>query len=171
MGRLATVVTRALAVVGLRPTLGAVLGVFLAVNVILSLLRRLQLTVSAALEQEVVCRTVERVYDAVVRMDWLTFTRMRAADLTVALTSEGERVGLAASLLLGLFVSGTVTAVYVGLAMWLSVKMTLLVSACGALLALLVRRRTKRASVLGGAFSDSVREYQAAITDDLVGMK
>jgi ATP-binding cassette subfamily C protein len=171
MGRLAAVVTRALAGVGLSPTLGAVLGVFLAVNVVLSLLRRLQLTVSAALEQEVVRRTVERVYDAVVRMDWLTFTRMRAADLTVALTSEGERVGLAASLLLSLFVSSTVTAVYVALAMWLSVKMTLLVSACGALLALLARRRTRRASVLGGAFSDSMREYQAAITDDLVGMK
>ena len=171
IGRLAAVVTTALAALGLSPTLGAVLGVFLAVNVVLSLLRRLQLTVSAALEQDVVRRTAERLYDAVVRMDWLTFSRMRGADLTLALTSESERVGLAASLLLSLCVSGTVTAVYVGLAMWLSLEMTLLVSACGALLALLARRRTQRASVLGGAFLDSTHEYHAAITDDLVGMK
>jgi ATP-binding cassette subfamily C protein len=171
IGRLAASVTRALAVVGLPPTLGAVLLVFLAVNIVLSLLRRLQLTFAAALEQEVVRRTAERLYDAIVKMDWLTFSRMRGADLTVALTSESERVGLAASHLMNLCVTGTVTVVYVGLAMRLSLGITLLVSACGVLLAVLARSRTARARRLGAAVSDSMHEYQAAITDDLMGMK
>jgi len=171
IGRLAASITKALSILGLTPTLSAVLMVFLAVNVVLSLLRRLQMTLAAAMEHEVVRRTAERLYDAIVQMDWLTFSRMRGADLTVALTSESERAGFAASHLLNLCVTGTVTAVYVGLAMRLSLEITLLVSACGALLAALARSRTAHARRLGAAVSDSMHEYQAAITDDLVGMK
>ena len=171
IGRLATLVRFALATIGLSPTLGVVLVVFLAVNVVLSWLRRWQVTVAAALEQDVVRRTAERLYAAIVHMDWLTFSRMRGADLTVALTSESERVGLAASHLVDLCVSATVTAVYVGLAMRLSFTMTSMVFVSGAALSLIVRRRTRRARSLGIAFSDSMQEYQAAITDDLVGMK
>lgn len=106
IGQLAASVAKALSLLGLSPTLGAVLMVFLAVNIVLSLLRRLQMTVAAAVEHEVVRRTAERLYDAIVQMDWLTFSRMRGADLTVALTSESEHVGLAASHLLNLCVTG-----------------------------------------------------------------
>src|SRR5262245_44162478 len=171
IGRLATLVTEALAEFRLSPTLGVVLAVFLIVNIVLALLRRSQVIVAAALEHDVVRRTVERLYDAIMRMDWLTFSRMRGADLTVALTSESERVGLAASHLLSLCVSATVTAVYVAVAMRLSLGMTLIVFACGASLALLLRRRTERARDLGEAVSDAMHDYHAAIADDLIGMK
>jgi ATP-binding cassette, subfamily C, bacterial len=171
IGRLASLVTAGFATIGLKPTLPLVLLVFVGINVALSMLRRAHALLAASLEQDVVRITAQRLYEAIVRLDWLTFSRMRASDLTVALTSESERVGLAASQLLTMAASVVVTAVYVILAFRLSFLMTTGVFACGVGLLFLLRRRTDRAAALGASYSDSIHDRQAAVTDDLAGMK
>jgi ATP-binding cassette subfamily C protein len=171
VGHLAAVVQRGLALAGLAPTLPLVLCVFVIVNALLALTRRAQAILAATLEQEVVQRTAERLYVAVMRMDWLSFARMRASDLTVALTSECERVGLAASQLLSLAAAAVVTLVYAGLALKVSPSMSLAVFGAGAVIVVLLRRRTQTSAALGDSYADAVREYQAVIHDDLSGMK
>lgn len=171
VGRLGAFVAAGFASLGLTPTLPLVLMVFLLVNVLLSTLRRAHSILSTSLEQDVVRQTTRRLYAAFVRMDWLTFSRFRSSDLTVALTSESERVGLAASQLLSIAATGVVAAVYIGLAWRLSFEMTAAVFGSATVLVVLLRRRTEKAAKLGAAYSDAVHDFQAAVTDDLGGMK
>jgi ATP-binding cassette subfamily C protein len=171
VGRISSFVSAAFATVGLRPTLLLVLSIFFAVNVALSLLRRAHGLLAASLEEHVVRTTTQRLYGAIVHMNWLTFSRMRGSDLTVALTFDCERIGLAASQLIVIASSVMVTAVYVILAFRLSIAMSAGVFACGAALLVVARRRTDRAALLGASYGDSVRDVQSAVTDDLAGMK
>jgi ATP-binding cassette subfamily C protein len=157
--------------VGLRPTLLLVLVAFLAINIVLSLARRAQTLWAATLERDVVRRAITGLYAAIVRMHWLSFSRTRGSDLTVALTVEAERVGIATGQLLATVASAIVTLVYVALAAKVSFAITALAAACGATLAVLLRRWTKRAVDHGVAQSDAVREFHGAVTDDLAGMK
>jgi ATP-binding cassette subfamily C protein len=171
IGRLQQTVSSVLAILGIPPTLGGVLVLFAVMNAVLAGVRAGQTLLAAALEQRVVRETRQSLYSAILRMNWLTFSRMRAADLILALTAESERAGLAASQLLNLTASTLVTAVYVGLAARLSLTMTLGVFVCGAGLLVFLRRGTRRSTELGEVYSDSVHELQAAATDDLAGMK
>lgn len=171
LGGLASFAASAFSRLGLTPSLPLVLAVFLGVNAILALLRRHHLILSAALEQDVIRSATTRLYAAIVRMDWLAFSRMRGSDLVVALTSHAERAGLAVSQFLIIASSSVVTAVFIALALRLSMQMTLVIFACGTALLLSLRRRTAAATVIGSSFTDAVKEFQAAVTDDLAGMK
>jgi ATP-binding cassette, subfamily C, bacterial len=171
VGRLAGLVAGGLGRLGLRPTLLLVLLAFFAINMVLSLARRAQTLWAATLERDVVQQTTMGLYAAIVRMDWLSFSRMRGSDLTVALTVEAERAGIATGQLLATAASAIVTLVYVALAARLSFAITALAAACGAALAVLLRRWTKRAVDHGVTHSDVLREFHGAVTDDLAGMK
>jgi ATP-binding cassette, subfamily C, bacterial len=171
VGRLSHAVTATFSQLRVTPTLVRVLVVFLVVNVTLSLVRRAQTLLSASLERDVVRHTTMDLYGAIVRMDWLVFSRMRASDLTVALTTESERAGFAASQLLTMAATATVALVYVTVAAKLSLAMTAAVFVGASAMVILLRRRTERAAAFGAANLDAVRDLHGALTDDLGGMK
>ncbi len=171
VGRLASFTAAAFERLGLTPTLPLVLGVFLGLNLVLSLLRRMLAILSASLEQEVVRSIVARLYAAIVRMDWLVFSRRRASDFVVALTTSAGRAGVVASQMLSLASSVVLIAVYVGVALRVSVPMTFIVLACGIAIMLLMRRRAAVATRIGARAHDAMEELQAAVSDDLAGMK
>jgi ATP-binding cassette, subfamily C, bacterial len=171
VGRLAEGVTGTFRASGVTPTLPRVLLVFVAVNIGLAWLKRTQATLSGRVEQELVHRTRVRLYEAILRMEWLALSRRRASDLNVALNTECERAGYAASQVLTIVGASIVTLVYVGFAWRLSAAMTAGVFVCGAALTLLLRRRTRLSELLGAAFSDATRDFQAAVTDDMSGLK
>jgi ATP-binding cassette, subfamily C, bacterial len=171
VGRISTFVSAAFALAHLTPTLPLVLGVFVAVNVALSILRRSHGIIAASLEQAIVRSTTQDLYGAIVRMNWLAFSRLRASDLTVALTFDSERAGIAASHLLTMAASIIVTGVYVILAFRMSFVISAGVFTGGAALLVILRRRTDRAARLGAGYADAIRDVQGAVTDDLAGMK
>jgi ATP-binding cassette, subfamily C, bacterial len=171
VGRLAALVTGAFSRLGLVPTLPLVLAVFLVVNITLALARRAQTLSSATLERDVVRRTALGLYAAIVRMDWLSFSRLRGSDLTVALTMESERAGFAASQLLATTASLVMTVVYVGLAAKVSLASTAVAAVCGGMLSMCLRPWTRRAASHGVVHSAATRHFQGALTDDLAGMK
>jgi ATP-binding cassette subfamily C protein len=171
IGRLSALVSAAFSRAAIVPTLPAVLAVFVAANVILAILRRTCWLVGTSLEQDVTRDGSERLYDAIAHMEWTRFTKLRASDLSVALTTECERAGQASALLLNICGSAVVAAVYVAFAARVSAMMTAVVLGCSALLALLLHRRARRSADLGAAYSNALREFQAAVTDDLGGMK
>lgn len=171
VGQLSQLVRSTFSQLRVSPSLVRVLAVFLVVNVTLSLLRRAQTLLSASLERDVVRSTTIRLYGLIVRMDWLTFSRMRASDLTVALTTESERTGFAASQLLTIAATANVAIVYVGVAARLSLAMTAAVFAGASVMVVLLRHRTERAAAFGAANFDAVRDFHGALTDDLAGMK
>jgi ABC-type multidrug transport system fused ATPase/permease subunit len=171
IGSLAVTTTSILAALGLTPTLPIVLGIFLGVNLLLSFLRRTLTIFSAAFEQEIVRSLVARLYGAIVRMDWLAFSRMRASDLMVALTTSAERSGVAASQALTIAAGLGVALVYIVLALRVSVPMTVVTFLCGVAIMLSMRRRTATSTAIGERFTSVSEEFQAAVSDDLSGMK
>jgi ATP-binding cassette subfamily C protein len=171
VGRLSSLVSAAFSAFAISPTLPVVLTVFVAANVVVAMLRRTCWIVSSSLSQDVTRDSAERLYDAIVRMEWTRFTRMRASDLTVALTTECDRAGHASAHLLNICGSTIIAVVYVAVAARVSAPMTSVVLVGAAFMVLLLHRHTRRSGDLGAAFSGAEREFHAAVSDELGGMK
>jgi len=133
--------------VGVRPTLGIVLGVYVAAIGTQGLLERRQAGLNNIIQHEFVSTLRTRLYRAIVGAKWTEFARVRASDFKHVLTDEVGRVGAATYSLIDLSVVATTSLVYVGLAARVSPGMTGLVIACGALLALTVRRKIEKETI------------------------
>lgn len=171
VGRLGAFVGQAFSYTGIVPTLPRVLVIFVLVNALLAACKRLQTSLAGSVEQQVVHRVRVRLYDAILHMDWLALSRRRASDLTVALTTECERVGYAASQVLTIAGALVVTTVYIVFAWRLSPLITGGVIGAGTFMALLLRHRATASKALGSAFSQATNALQAVVSDDLSGLK
>ena len=169
--RLAGFVGSAFAAAGLQPTLVTVLGIFLLVSSAQALLYRKYLLLNPSLEQQFVLRLRNRLYAAIVRVDWSFFIRQRTSDLVHTVTAEVDRAGTAVYQLLTLLTGLAVTSVYVAIAIRLSPELTGLVAAGGLVLLWGLRGRTQRSSELGEAYSDVNRRQFHMISESIAGLK
>ena len=126
--------------IGLKPSLISVLGVYILIVILHSLLKRWETAVSLTLQHEFVIRLRERLYRAIANSNWLFFSRHRSSDFTHALTHEMERIGAATYYVLNLFATAIVAGAYIFLALKLSALMTGIVFVCGSGLMLLLER-------------------------------
>ena len=164
-------VSAAFNMAGLRPTLLSVLAVYVLITIALSFLQRWQTVSSASLEYDFVNRLRRRLYTTITNASWLSFTRDKASAFTHALTTELDRVDMATYSLLAMIVNAAVAAVYVLLALRLSVVMTVLVFVCGAVLLLVLKGKTRAARLRGEELSAATGEMYSAATEHLGGMK
>jgi ATP-binding cassette subfamily C protein len=171
IGRLAVFISSIFSVIGIRPTLIAVLCVYVFIVIIHSLLRRWETSVSLSLEYEFVVRLREKLYQAIARTNWLFFARSRVSDFTHALTIEMERIGAATYFILNLLATSIVAIVYIIFALRLSAMMTGLVFLCGIGLMLLLKKKTKIAHETGEGLSEAMSSLYNAISEHLNGMK
>jgi ATP-binding cassette, subfamily C, bacterial len=171
VGRLAAIVSSLFATVGLPPTLIVVLGVFVLVSVLLALITRLQTTFIVKFEQDFVTLMRRRLYRAIANTGWLYFARRRSSDFTHALTSELQRVGAATAYLLQLGANIVLLTIYAVFALRLSLAMTLLVSAGGVALLVLLRRKAGAARWTGEDISLATNGLYSAAIEHLASMK
>ena len=164
-------ITAAFAFAGLRPTLLTVLGIFLATSTVQALLYRTYLLLNPALEQQFVQALRNRLYAAVVKVDWSFFITQRTNDLVYGVTAEVDRAGTAVFQLLNLFAGLAVSAVYIAIAFRLSPGLTLLVGAVGLVLLWLLRGRTRRSSELGEQYSAVNRRQFNMISESIASLK
>ncbi len=157
--------------IGMRPTLIAVLSLYVLIISIHALLYRWQIILNFTLQHEFVALLRQRLYRAIAKSNWLFFSRSRASDFMHVLTAEMERIGEATDHLLYLIATGMVTIPYIVFALRLSVVMTGLVLACGVGLMWLLRGKTRVAHVAGEGLSKAMSGLYAAITEHLSGMK
>ena len=162
VGRLGGAVRGALAAVGVAPTLGAVLLLYVAVTAVQAGAQRAQALVSYGVEMGVALRLRTRLYAAIAGARWLVFTRLRASDLLQALTTECDRCGYAASYLLSMTVHTLVAAVYLALALRISPAASLSALACGGGLLFLLRRKNRLARAAGEGVTAAGAEVVAA---------
>ena len=111
------------------------------------------------------------MYEDLTRVDWLSFTRTRAADITHVLTAGLEMVGSGTQQLLLLVSTLVIAAVNIGVAFTLSPAMTALALGIGALLLLLLRPFNRQALHTGEELHQARNEMFAVVTDHLSGMK
>jgi ATP-binding cassette subfamily C protein len=171
MGRLASLISNLFALFGLRPTLLAVLSVYILIVVVQALLARRLNMLTYSLIYEFVGVLRERLYRAVAGSNWLFFSRSRASDFTHALTSELDRVATATYSLLSLTAAAVVTAIYIILAFRLSAALTAIVFACGAGLLFLLRSKIREARAAGEQISEAYEDLYSASIEHLGGMK
>ena len=170
-GALAGAVSGAFRGMGMRPTLGAVLAVFVVLAVALALLQRAQQLVANRMELETSLRVRTRLYDAIARARWLPLARARGADLLAALTSEVDRVGAAAGFLLTFFVQGLLVLAYASVALRLSPALTAVAMACGGVLLLVLRRQRAATRLAGEEITAVSAEQMGAVTEHLGALK
>src|SRR3990170_4319576 len=97
LARIAEGVGSLLRALGLQPTLGMVLALFLAVVSLRALVGRWETQVSLTLEYEFAARLRERLYKAITGASWPFLSRRRSSDLVHVLTAEVDRAGAAAA--------------------------------------------------------------------------
>lgn len=173
-GALAPVIAffrQAFGLVGLMPTLPAVLGAYVAIVAIQSVVLRQQAVVQARLRTQVVHMLRTRVYSAIAGTTWTYFVRHRAAIFGQMLTQQVGRVANSAFYTLDLFVTSVLALVYLGVALRVSPGMTLLVVACGGVLALVLRTQLARSREAGLIYTDASNRLYAATSDHLNSMK
>jgi ATP-binding cassette subfamily C protein len=171
LGRIAEFISSIFSIIGIRPTLIAVLCVYVFIVIIHSLLRRWETSVSLTLEYEFVVRLREKLYRAIANTNWLFFARNKVSDFTHALTIEMERIGATTYYILNLLATGIVAIVYILFALKLSAMMTGLVFLCGIGLMFLLKKKTKVAHETGEGLSDAMSGLYNAISEHLNGMK
>ncbi|GAA4839926.1 ABC transporter ATP-binding protein [Paenibacillus vulneris] len=110
-------------------------------------------------------------YQALLQANWSFFMRKRKSDLINAMTNELGRVTNGTYVFLQLMASIIFTVIQIGIALWLSVKMTLFVLACGGMMALFSRSFIRRSRMLGTQTSDVARNYIGGMTDHFNGIK
>ncbi|HYR08395.1 MAG TPA: ABC transporter ATP-binding protein, partial [Longimicrobium sp.] len=170
-GALPRAVDRGFAAVGLRPSLGAVLAVFVAVVLGVALLQRSATLVSNRIALDIAIHLRVRLYRAIARARWLPLARARGSDLLNALTGEADRAGNAASLLLGLLVHVLLSAGYLALAFRVSPALTGVALGCGLALLLPQRRYREAARRTGQALSGARAEVLNAAGEHLGALK
>ena len=168
---LAAAITWSFTAAGLRPTLVTVLVVFLVVSVAHALLYRAHLLLNPALEQQFALALRERLYAAIVTVDWSFFISRRSTDFVHAVTTDVDRTSSAVYQLLTLFAGIAVSSVYVAIALWLSPALTALVSVTGLLMLLGLRRRTRHSSEMGEQYSQANRRQFNMASESIAALK
>lgn len=171
VGRLVEFVSSIFAAFGVRPTLIAVLGLYVLIMSTHALLNRWQMILNFTLQHDFVASLRQRLYRAIANTHWLFFSRNRSSDFTHVLTAELERIGEATGLLLGLLATTIVTITYTVFALKVSAVMTGLIFACGGGLTFLLRGKTRVAYLEGEGLSKAMNSLYAAVAEHLGGMK
>jgi len=170
-GHYAKVVSAAFSAVGLPPNLLLLLSLYVAVIAARTLIDRARNVSDSMVHRRVEDVMRRRLYSAISSANWLFITRNRFSDFNHALTAEMERVTTASSFLTLLVANLVMGVLYVGLALALSVPMTLMVLGFGVLLTLALYRRTHKLEELGAQVARYTNRLYAAASEHLQGLK
>lgn len=171
VGRLAEAVALVLRSVGLPLTVHVVLAMYLGIVLVNAAMGRAHAVRTARLHQGYTMALRVRLHEAITRGRWASYVRRTSSTFMFTLTQEIERVSGALSGLLNLIVKLVMTAIYLGLALYLSLPTTLLVAACGGTLMGILARRTRLGRQKGEAVSRAYEELYGAISEHLAGMR
>ena len=157
--------------VGVALTLPTVLAVFLilaAVHAATAWQRGMLLT---GMQLGFVDAFRERLYAAVAGAKWEFLLGRRQSDLQHVLTTDVNRIGQGAFLLLQLTATGVLMLVQVGLAVLVSPLVTAAALLTGVMLLFLTSPMVRRSRRLGEHLTGANRTLFASVTDSLAGLK
>src|SRR5271156_4299743 len=97
-GRYAAIVSRAFLTIGMRPSLILLLGIFVTLVGVRTVLSQVESVWTYAVQQEVEHHLRRGLYRAIADANWLFVCRNRASDFTHALTHEVYRIGSGTSI-------------------------------------------------------------------------
>ncbi len=163
-GRYAALVREGFGAVGLRPSLALMLAIFVAIICMRAMLTRAQGMAITVLYETFAQHLRQRLFEAVSGANWLFICKSRSSDFVHALTNEVDRASGAAYQGLNTVSGAAVAALYIAASFILFPTATLLMLGLCAVLALLLRAKTRAVYSAGGEMSDVTNSvYSAAI--------
>ena len=148
-----------------------ILGFFILLVVGQNLIQKNLTIRNSTISQGFIGKIRIETYRDLLRAEWGFFAKKRKSDLINIMTIELARVASGINQFLLLISSLVFTVIQIGLAIWLSVEMTLFVLLSGIILALFSRKYIKQSRILGNKTSVLAQEYLAGMTDQLNGIK
>jgi len=170
-GRYAAMVSHAFVAIGLHPTLILLLGVFVTLAGVRTVLGQIQSVWTYSVQQEVEHHMRRSLYHSIADANWLFVCRSRASDFTHALTHEVYRIGNGTNLALVFAGEVVLVVLYMAIAFALSAGMTALVLISGALLTFGFRGRTHAIEEQGEEVSTTSKSLYAATIEHLQSLK
>jgi ATP-binding cassette subfamily C protein len=170
-GGITAAIGHLLALAGLPLTLPAILCVYVVLVATSAVASRFREVLNVEIVKGFTNFLRNDLYAALTRVDWLSFTRIRAADITHVLTAGMEMVGFGIQQLLLLVSILVIAGVNLGVALTLSPALTALALGTGILLLLILRPLNQRALHTGEELHQARKEMFAVVTDHLSGMK
>ncbi|MEN3153364.1 ABC transporter ATP-binding protein [Priestia aryabhattai] len=110
-------------------------------------------------------------YSTLLHANWEFFIKKRKSDLINIVLTEIARTSGGTTSFLQFIASLIFTCIQIGLAFWLSPKITLFVLLCGVVIIFLNRKFLKRSLTLGNRNFELGKSYLAGITDQINGIK
>lgn len=148
-----------------------ILGIYTCLVLGQSLLQRSITIRNVKILQGFVLRLRTETYQSVLQAKWNFFVRKRKSDIINLMTTELGRVSVGLNLTLQFLTNSIFSLFQIGVALWLSAKLTVFVMVCGTIYSIMTRHFVKRSKVLGGITSEVAKSYFAGITDQLNGIK
>ncbi|EEK77889.1 ABC transporter [Bacillus cereus R309803] len=142
----------------------------------------LLVAVQAILQQKIMLKNMKilmgfinnirlEIYASLLKANWTFFVKKRKTDLISTLTEELGRVTNGTNIFFQILTSFVFTFIQIGIAIWLSVKITIFVLFAGIVLAYFSRGFIKKSRELGDKTSEIARGYIRGITDHFNGVK
>ncbi|MCY9664543.1 ABC transporter ATP-binding protein/permease [Paenibacillus alginolyticus] len=110
-------------------------------------------------------------YNALLQANWDFFIKKRKSDLINSLTGELGHVTSGTYIFLQFLTSIVFTLIQIGIALFLSAKLTIFVLICGLAVSFFSRTFIKRSRMLGNQSLELGRSYIGGITDHFNGIK
>jgi len=165
------VVSKGFAALGLPLNLHTLLAVYVVIVVFFAFLERHQGILNIQLQQGFISYWRSRLYRSLTYANWLFIARKKASDITHALTSDIQQIG-SGTLLFFQFSSSVVLILFqMGVALLLSLPLTLLTIAFGALMLIFIKPLNREAQATGAGSRASRQALYAAVMEHLTGMK
>ena len=136
-----------------------------------ALLQRSQTLLNGKILQGFIRTLRVETYQGLLQAKWEFFLRRRKSDFNHVMSNELGRVNYGTSLFLQMITSVLFTVIQIGLALWLSPMLTLIVLVSGGLLALFGRRFIKKSKHIGEQTTELSKYYFAGINDHFNGIK
>lgn len=170
-GLIVEAVARGAEWLGVALTLPVMLGVFLVLAAARSAVAWQRNVLLTRVRLEFVDGIRERLHAAVAAAKWEHLLARRQSDIQHLLTSEVNRIGQGASLLLQCTVTVVLAAVQLAVALAIAPLVSLAALCTGAVLLLLARPLVRRSRDLGEQLTGSGRALHASVSDFLTGLK
>ncbi|PLR84040.1 ABC transporter ATP-binding protein [Bacillus canaveralius] len=148
-----------------------ILGVYITLVIGQSLLEKSIAIRDVIIQQGFLNGLKEEIYQSIMFVKWDFFLKTRKSDLINSLTKDINRVGMGIKMFLLLVSNLIFTVIQIGIAFWLSARISGLVLICGLALAFFSWKFVKQAKLLGKETTQLSRKYLAGITDNLNGIK
>ncbi len=152
-------------------SLTLILAIYVLLMVGQSFLQRKQMILNVKIQQGFIRHLREETYKILLQANWGFYIQNRKSDIINLMTNEITRVSAGTNIFLQFLTSIVFAVVQLGIAFWLSTKLTLFVLFFGIAILFLLRKFIKKSNTIGKETYELSQLFQAGITDHFNGIK